>query len=116
MTTALLDPRAAERLCKLLEMLGSNHDGERAAAAWKANEFIRQLGLTWHDVIRIRNETNVSRLPDWPQMARACRMQAHRLTPREFDFINNIAMAEFEPSEKQLKWLRAIYRKFGGDR
>ena len=34
-------------------------------------------------------------------MARFCREQAHRLTPREFDFVSNIAMSPREPSEKQ---------------
>jgi hypothetical protein len=47
----VLSPRSAERLVKLLGMLGSNHDGERAAAAAKANELVRGHGLVWRDVI-----------------------------------------------------------------
>ena len=51
--TALLDPQAADRLAKLLGMLGSYHDGEALTAARKADQCIRQLGLTWGDVIHV---------------------------------------------------------------
>ena len=45
--TALLDPQAADRLAKLLGMIGSQHDGEALAAARKAHQCLHQLGLTW---------------------------------------------------------------------
>jgi hypothetical protein len=51
MSAAVLTPEAADRLAKLCGMFGSNHDGERAAAALKADQLVRQNGLTWHDVI-----------------------------------------------------------------
>jgi hypothetical protein len=41
-----LDASAVEHLCKLLGLLGSAHDGERDAAAWKAHEFLNRHGLT----------------------------------------------------------------------
>jgi hypothetical protein len=107
MTTALLDPRNADRLCKLLGLLSSNHDGEVLAAARKADGFLRTLGLTWRDVIAIR-------APDWRHMARSCREQAHRLSPKEFDFINNVALSLRDPTPKQLKWLRDIFTRLGG--
>ena len=43
----LLDPSAAERLAKLLGMLGSNHDGEVSNAARMADALVREHGLTW---------------------------------------------------------------------
>ena len=49
--TAILDPRAADRLAKLCGMFGSDHDGERAGAAAKADELVRSHGLTWPGVI-----------------------------------------------------------------
>jgi hypothetical protein len=49
--TALLDPRAADRLAKFCSMFGSDHDGERAAAAAKADRLIRQHGLTWRQIL-----------------------------------------------------------------
>jgi hypothetical protein len=110
--TALLDPQAADRLAKLLGMLGSHHDGEALTAARKADQCIRQLGLTWGDVIHVSGE-HAHDCAGWQHMARACRALAHRLSAREFDFINNIAMARFEPSPKQAAWLRSIYERVG---
>lgn len=49
--TALLDPRVADKLARICGMFGSAHDGERAAAALKADKLIRTNGLTWGDVI-----------------------------------------------------------------
>ena len=45
-----------DRLVKLCGMLGSAHDGERAAAALKADTLVRGHGLRWPDVIRPPNE------------------------------------------------------------
>jgi hypothetical protein len=39
-----------DRLAKLCGMFGSAHAGERAAAAAKADQLVRNLGLTWFDV------------------------------------------------------------------
>jgi hypothetical protein len=41
MTRSVLDPQSAARLVKLCGMLGSEHDGERAAAAFKADRMLR---------------------------------------------------------------------------
>jgi hypothetical protein len=49
--TALLNPRTADRLAKLCGMFGSDHDGERAAAALKADQLVRAHGLRWGEVI-----------------------------------------------------------------
>lgn len=40
-----------ELLAKLCGMLGSDFDGERAAAALKATDVLRRAGLTWDDVL-----------------------------------------------------------------
>jgi hypothetical protein len=40
-----------ERLVKLLGLLGSDHNGEIAAAGRKADALIRDAGVTWADVI-----------------------------------------------------------------
>ena len=49
--TSTIDQSAIDRLTKLLGMLGSAHDGERAVAAAKADELVRSRGLTWSDVV-----------------------------------------------------------------
>ncbi len=46
-----LQPDYRAKLVKLLGMLGSDHDGERANAARLADEHRRKSGLTWHDFV-----------------------------------------------------------------
>ena len=46
-----LDPHAADRLAKLCGLFSSDHDGERATAAAKADQLIRSRGLRWADII-----------------------------------------------------------------
>ena len=100
---ALLCGRAGEHLAKLLGYLGSDHAGERAAAGLKAHEFIRQLGLTWHDVIHVP--------PEWQAMAAFCRDRADELSNREYDFVANISRARRMPTDRQLDWLESIYER-----
>jgi hypothetical protein len=40
-----------EKLARLCGLFGSDHDSERATAAAKADQFIKERGLTWEDVI-----------------------------------------------------------------
>jgi hypothetical protein len=49
--SAILDPRTADKLAKLCGLFSSNHAGERASAAAKADELIRTCGLNWQQVI-----------------------------------------------------------------
>jgi hypothetical protein len=50
-TAGDLPESLAHRLVKLCGMLGSAHDGERAAAGLKADQLLRENGLRWPDVI-----------------------------------------------------------------
>lgn len=45
-----MTPADVERFHKLCGLLGSEHDGERAVAALKATEWLRERGLTWANV------------------------------------------------------------------
>jgi hypothetical protein len=42
---------AIERLARIAGMLGSVHEGERAAAAQMASAMLRAMGLTWSEII-----------------------------------------------------------------
>lgn len=42
-----------QRFVRILGMLGSQFDGERAAAAKKAADLLKEMGLVWEDVIKI---------------------------------------------------------------
>jgi hypothetical protein len=48
---AHLPPALADKLAKVLGMLGSAHDGEVAAAGRRANAMVKGVGLTWGEVI-----------------------------------------------------------------
>lgn len=41
-----------DRLVKLLGMLGSHYEGERAAAGLKAEQLRRRLGLSWEQLLK----------------------------------------------------------------
>jgi hypothetical protein len=116
-----LDPHSAERLVKLLGMLGSNHDGERAAAALKANALVREHGLVWSDVIstphadrrpndaRAKNQDDQK--VDWRTMRDFCAQRSHLLRPREQAFVDHIDSWRGALTEKQSAWLVSIYTR-----
>lgn len=45
-------PLDVDKFAKILGMLGSAHDGERAAAAGRASEMLKAARLSWDDVAR----------------------------------------------------------------
>jgi hypothetical protein len=58
--TTLLGPRTADKLAKLCGLFGSDHDGERAAAAQMADKLVKQHGLRWSDVISISRRVAIA--------------------------------------------------------
>ena len=112
-----LAPAACDHLVKLLGMLGSAHDGERAAAGLKAHEFIKRLGLTWGDVIRapslVRPDgpDDDDELLDWREMVAVCVAAAERLWPKERALIATLLRWQGCPTERQLDWLARIYER-----
>ncbi len=71
--TALLSSTERERLVKLLGMLGSAHDGERASAGLLASRLLRDRGLTWDQVVG--NASPVAprlQAPSWPAATSTC--------------------------------------------
>jgi hypothetical protein len=63
-----LSPADKDRLIKLLGMMGSDHMGERAVAAAKADELIRSHGMTWADVVL---PTTAAAAPKAPKQKKA---------------------------------------------
>jgi hypothetical protein len=105
-----LGPDALERLIKLLGMLGSAHDGERAAAGLKAHELIRRYGLTWSDIL-LATPSSPPPPPKlgWRDKVAACEEHRHCLNSRERAFVFSLARWRGTPTEKQLAWLQRIY-------
>lgn len=46
----MMDAKTVARFRKVLGLLGSTHDGERAAAALKATAMLKAAGKTWGEV------------------------------------------------------------------
>jgi hypothetical protein len=99
-----LAPDAIDRLIKLLGMLGSAHDGERAAAGLKAHELLRRHGLTWSDIIVVTPPKI-----GWREKVRACRSYRHQLNDKERAFVDTLELWHGTPTAKQLAWLERIW-------
>lgn len=89
-----------ERLVKLCGMLGSAHDGERAAAGLLASRLLRERGLRWDDVIGVSAplpppQRPASSTPDCPvsrlDAVRLVLARADLLTPWEVGFVQSVA-------------------------
>jgi hypothetical protein len=118
--TALIDPNSATRLAKILGMLGSNHDGERASAAAKADAMVRSMGLTWPEVIALPARPAAPPASPrsspivWGRMAMFCYARQAQMNARERQFIASMLVWRGEPSEKQRDWLIDLYSRLSG--
>lgn len=75
----------AVRLAKLLGMLGSAHEGERAAAASLANKALTEAGLTWPIVLGLEGVF----LPDAEKIEQ-CAQWLHELDDWDRRFIVSV--------------------------
>jgi hypothetical protein len=123
MNRAQLEPATADRLAKILGLLGSDHDGERAAAAAKADQLIRGLGLTWRDIVAPPIAPQTPRIrawrsgeTDWQRMARFCHARQGQLSLRDRDFVRTMLHWRGTPSANQESWLIDLYMQCGGSR
>jgi hypothetical protein len=115
-----LDHHYAERLVRLLGMLGSEHDGEVVNAGRMADRLVRQHGLTWPDIITptpLVTFTPLSRQPasalEWRQLAGWIKRNfSSELNAREHQFVTHMTTWRAMPSPKQQEWLSAIAERF----
>ena len=120
-----LAARDAELLAKILGRLGSDHDGERAAAGLLASQFIKARGLSWYDVIQPHapqprrswhdddtEEPTVAGRP-WRAVARELAADPDGLSAWEASFAQSLARWPGRPSPKQLAVLRGLAEKVG---
>jgi hypothetical protein len=115
-----LSPDLAAKLAKILGMLGSDYDGEIAAAGRRANAMVKRAGLTWDEVITssapIPQQPHRSprrwRKPGTPSDTAALCMQwrDEMLTDWEADFCRSI-IGRRRLSAKQADVLERITRK-----
>src|SRR5262245_64972779 len=102
-----LDPCIADRLAKLLGMLGSDHDGERASAARKADQLVREHGLRWPDVIASSSSSTMADSSIEELIDFALDHGKHRLTAWEEGFLRGIGGRQ-HLTKKQINKLRDI--------
>jgi hypothetical protein len=67
---------------------------------------------------RCRPFYDKDRHPRWNAMAMFCLERRERMRPNELQFVEDMAgrTLSYEPSEKQGRWLLAIFIKLGGMR
>lgn len=79
-----MTPVDRARLVKLLGLLGSDQDGERAAAAKAADELVKRHGMTWDGVVKLcapaptintQSDPNPYNPGNYQQQAAAARQQ-----------------------------------------
>jgi hypothetical protein len=108
------------RLAAILGRLGSQHDGERAAAGLLASRFMRDHGLTWPDLLAAPAPATPPPPPaDWRRRAAWCAERAELLSGWEADFLANLGARAAPPTEKQARVLdRLVARRMaaGGGR
>jgi hypothetical protein len=101
----LLPAERRTRLIKLLGMLGSAHDGERANAGRMAHELVMQAGLTWETIV---SACSASPAP-WQTLA--AQVLACRCTDWERGFCESLLDSWRGPTltAKQQQVLNRIY-------
>jgi hypothetical protein len=118
MAAASLSPAFADKLVKVLGMLGSDHDGEVAAAGRMAHSMLKAMGLTWGDVIKPAapksERPKQQRRWRWPtspsDTAALCLQWPEVLTEWETDFCRSM-VGRRRISAKQIVVLERLARK-----
>ena len=116
-----LSPADRSKLAAILGMLGSDHAGERSAAALAADKLVRGKGLTWRDLLLATSaETPPPRRPATPPrrpptpMFKAeideCLRNSAKLTTWETGFISDL-LHRPHATQRQLEVLEQILRK-----
>ena len=108
-----LHPADIERFGKFLGLLGSDHDGERAAAARKATDFLQARKLGWPDVTNQLRQVPVVIQQEGPAQrhqadARRCLASGYPWHAHERKFLSQIADQRRRPSDKQRDWLEGL--------
>ncbi len=110
-----LDPTVADKLAKIVSLLGSDHDGERSAAAAVATRILRDHGMTWADLVPVGTAAPTRPAPAstavLPQeIARRVLLdKRHLLSPWEVQFAESVARWRGRVTPKQAARLAQLY-------
>lgn len=117
-----------KRLAQLIPRLASDQDGEVIGSVHAIIRVLTADGRDLHDLAKAaasepttvyqtvyRDRPQPKPEPsDWLMKARACEEQAESLSPKEAEFVADMAVRLKhlrEPTEKQAAWLDAIYHR-----
>jgi hypothetical protein len=100
-----LDAVLAGRLAKICGMFGSDHAGERAAAAAHADKLIRDNGLSWETILKSRSSSHATTTEEQIEF---CLANINKLRQWERGFIYGINSQRRKLSDKQLAVVRKI--------
>jgi hypothetical protein len=104
-----LTPADRARLAAILGRLGSDFDGERAAAGLLASRFMRDHGLTWPAVLAApAPATPPPPATDWRRRATWCAEAVELLSPWEAAFLASLGGRTKPPTEKQAAVLQRL--------
>jgi hypothetical protein len=104
-----LTPADRAKLAAILGRLGSDFDGERAAAGLLAARFVREHGLTWPDVLTAPPPAPPPPpATDWRRRAAWCAERAELLSPWESSFLASLSERAKPPTEKQARVLERL--------
>ena len=107
-----LAPADRAKLSAILGRLGSDHDGERAAAGLLASRFMRDHGLTWPDVLAAPAPTTPPPpATEWQRRAAWCEERAELLSLWEANFLASMGRRPRPPTDKQTAVIDRLVRR-----
>jgi len=111
-----LTPADRAQLVQILDRLGTDNELLRAAAVWLANDFLRDRGLTWAELI-IRRAPTPPAPSDWQRRADWCAERSALLTPWDQSFLASIARLQHPLTLKQKRIIvRLVARRMAAER
>jgi len=90
-------------------MLGSEHAGERAAAAAKADQLVRSHGLTWNEVLIAAPRALAPPSASLKQKIDLLYANRSILKPKARDFIANVSRYPHRLSDKQVRFVDRLF-------
>jgi hypothetical protein len=121
MLVMVLPPTDLTKLAKLLRMLGSDYDGERAAAGRMIHQFVVTRNVEWDALLQPVASQSVAQVAQAPE-PRTWRVVVEEILafhyaalrqPKELDFLTGMLDRGYTPSDKQAIWLTDICRRTG---
>jgi hypothetical protein len=96
-TMSALSPAERAKLIRILGMLGSDFDGERASAGLLASRLLKVNNITWADVVCIPQKAEPPKSGnddplglDWRQTAIRCQQFPHLINSWETEFLSGL--------------------------